>query len=494
MDYNNPTTEWVNGKIQTLAKDIVENGGIGTAGKRIIQQISQVVMKDNWLFNQFGKQLQGTGARTNILEYQTRRGWRNTDKNAWRNFGFNQAPSFLTENLQVKERIETSLEWNIKDLQDTEKGTEKLVGLLKSALMEELQVEFEKRVLNKLKDLAKNGKTLVSDDILGNEADYPAAAGYSITVDISSVEATQATIDRMVNLAYKMGKQENPIIYRPNKSKWMWIINTELDAAIQKAGGFREFIGDDAWKRALNNQPTKMLNEIPVLVSNELDATQPFYLVPRQGAFGNIELFYTTLPTGFHTREDFQGESATNKFFKIESDEFAINTSYWATKMGLFAFGTMGTGLTDVNIHFQGSNVATGETTAQYRINGGAAEDYSIYLIDHNYVETPITDTLVVDGTMTLIELGALDTGSYMLQIRDADGFNITTSQTYYVRNRASEIGTNQETTATPTHKEVEKEAPVSKKEIKAAEKEAIKAEVETKVEEAKAEAIKETK
>lgn len=487
MGKTNPAIKLAEGNIKSIAKDIVENGGIGTNAKRMIEEAARAILEAQFLFNKFGRQLKGTGSRANILKFLTRRGWKELNKNAWREFGFNQAPSFLTENLVVDKAIETSLEFNLRDIEDTEKGVDKIVEILKSALMEELPVEYEKRFIALLNE-AKEGKDLISDDILGNEIDYPKATGKSVSVDISTDEKTKETVINMIKFSNKFQKQENPMLYRPNKSKWMWVMNVDMETAINSAGGFDTFYGDASWERALNNKPFKMLNGIPVMVSNELYDDQPFFFIPRQGAFRNIETFYTTLPSKFWTKEIPQGESATNMMYKIESDYFSMQLSYWAIKMGLFGYGTMSNGVKELNIHFTENNIETGATKGKYTIDAdGATTDYNIFLIDHNFVETDKGHPAVIDGTETEIDLGVLTTGSYMLQIRDAEGFNLFTSATYYVRSKASTKGTNQEqsgTINTDALREDAKTSTVNEVEVKA----------ETIVKEAKEDAKKETK
>ncbi len=449
MGKTNPALKLAEGNIQAIAKDIVENGGIGTNAKRMIEETARAIIEAQFLFNKFGRQLKGKGARSNILTYTTRRGWKELNKNAWREYGFNQAPSFLSENLKVDKAIETSIEWNLRDIEDTEKGMEKIVSILKDALIKELPVEYEKRFIALLNE-AKAGKDLISDDILGNEKSYTKAFGKKIDVDISTNDKTKETVDKMIAFSNKFQKQENPLLYRPDKSKWMWVMNVDMETAINKAGGFDTFYGDESWERALNNKPFRVLNGIPVMVSNELYDDQPFFFIPRQGAFENIETFYTTLPSKFWTKEIPQGESATDYAYKIESDYFSMQISYWAIKMGLFGYGAMVNGVKELNIHFTENDIETGATKGKYTIDAdGATTDYNIYLIDHNFIEIDKGNPTAIDGTETEIDLGKLSTGSYMLQIRDKEGFNLYTSATYYVRSKKVVEGTNQEQSAT---------------------------------------------
>lgn len=436
----NETQVWAEGKINSVAKDIIANGGLGTSAERVIEEIAQAVISDNFLFQKIGRRLKGSGARTNIITHSTRKGWRPTNKNNWLTYGFNQAPSFLTENLVVKERIETSLEWNKADMMNTERGLNKLIDILKSALLIELPIEFEKMFILKLVDVAENGKTLISDDILGNEADYPVALPYVIETDFTNTNKTIESISKMIELSNRMGQQENPLLYRPTKDKWMWVLNVDTHSAIQSAGGFKEFIGDAAWKRALNNDQVDMLNGIPVLVSNSLEQDQPWYLVPRPNAdLGNTQMWYMNTPDNFFVREAFQGESASNMFYKMESSEFAINISYWATKMGLMGVGknTMKHKLAITDYH-----LPDGKAVVNYE---ALTEVASIVLIDQNYIETDL-GAPVVDGTAQTIELADLATGTYMVQMRDVNGFNLSTSISFYVINNTITTGTNQET------------------------------------------------
>lgn len=437
---NNKTTQWATGKIESVAKDIINNGGLGVAAKREIEEIATAIIVDDFLFQNISKRLKGTGARTNIITHTGRAGWKSLDKNAWREFGFNQAPSILTENLTVTERIETSMEWNEADILDTEGGYEKIVDILKNALTVELPIVFEKLVLSKLKDVAKNGVTLVSDDILDNEATYPTATGFGLATSFDTVEDTQESITAMINLSNKMGQQENPLVYRPTKDKFMWVMNLETHSKILQAGGFKEFLGDDAWKRALNNDSVDMLNNIPVYVSNALGDDQPWYLIPRPDAnLNGTQFMFFNAPDHIYSRDDFQGESASNRFFKMETSEFAVNVSYWAVKMGLFAYGTTGA---SYEAGFTVENADDGTATVTYSATALATD---MVLVDtKNYIEYP--QEITADGTEQTLELTGLATGSYHIQMRDAAGFNLYTTATQYIRNKGTEGGTNQET------------------------------------------------
>lgn len=507
MNKNNPAYKLAVGNIEAAAKDIVENGGLGTNARRFISEAARAIIDATFLYNESGRQLQGTGARINVLEYTTRRGWTDLDKNDWNEFGSNQALSFLTENLIVDKQIETSMEWNEWDIKDTEKGVEKIKSMLMAALMEELPVEYEKRYINLWKDIILNGKELRSDDVLGNGATYPTATGREVVVDTSDEAATQETIKKIVRLHNKMGKVENPIIYKPGKNKFYYIMNTELATEINFVGGFDKFYSEEAWERALNNEAFALLNGSKVLVSNELPEDIPFLLIPTPGAFENIEIMYTTLPTEFKSDIIRQGESVSNKMLKIESGYFSMQASYWAIKFGLLAFGTMGANSYGapkaVNIHFESSDSSNGATIAKYSLDATntslTTTDFTIWLVDHNFIEKNVGGTMVINGAETELDLGNLNTGSYMLQIRDADGFNIETSATFYVRNKNHITGTNKEvsgTVSTDTQKaevDFKEDTKSLKQDTKEKAKETIADEVAKKVEDAK-EKAKETK
>ncbi len=448
LNVNNPAYQLAEKKVPTIVKDIMENGTIGTEGERLIEQVAKAILKETYLFNTMGRQLRGKGARLNKLKYTTRKGWRQRAQKEWKEFGNHQTIAFLSENLTIKETLETSYGWSKYDLKDAKAGAEEINNILMSMLTEELPVEFEKRVLNGLRNATINGVELNNDQ--GgtiNGVQVPNAFPKKVVVDTNydDDDNVKKIINSMIGLSIRMGQQETPLTYRIKLSgKYEWLINPQLDAAIQRVGAYQSFSGDKAYERLLNNMPTKALNNIPVIISNELAEDQPFILRPKSGAFRNIEFIFTTLPTSFFTRADFEGSSASEMFFKSESDEFAINFSYWATRIGLWAAGVVDEtkGIKFMNVHFKSSDFETGDTVGEYTITAPSSRTFNIYLIDmQTYSETKVVDSasIKVDGTATEISgMDNLAPGSYMLQIRETiDGveWDIHTSATYYVRN-----------------------------------------------------------
>lgn len=462
---NNETRAVVEGKINTLARTVLENGGLGSATKRVIEDIAKTVISENLFFNKVSNRLRGTGARVNKRMYTTRAGWTTRDRagNAWMEWGFNQTISVLSENLIVNQTVETSMEWDLTEYKDGEIGFEKLVSFLKNALMEELPVEYEKRFLNTIKNLMLNGVELQSDDVVGNGIDYPTALPQYITVNYDTIENTKATLKEIIRVTNRMGKIENPVIYRPNKTKWKFYMNTDFATAINEAGGFQQFYDSTAWERALNNTQQLLLNGIEVEIHNNLEDDQPFLFLPKMGSFPNIDLFFTNIPENFYVREDYMGQSASKKFLKIESSEFAINVSYWAVKLGLVLMGRTGTNamsspkLANIHISEYGDE---GAFTYKYTLDGSnlaVGTAFDIVLVNNRTFEESVLTTLTTTAEVSTIETTGEETGtatgSYMLQIRDSSGYNITTSPTFYIRNLASDVGTIREDLSESTTK-----------------------------------------
>ncbi|MFV0534920.1 MAG: hypothetical protein ACK5MR_14870 [Cumulibacter sp.] len=107
--------------------------------------------------------------------------------------------------------------------------------------------------------------------------------------------------------------------------------------------------------------------------------------------------------------------------------------------MGLCAYGTTGA---SYEAGFTVDNADDGTATVTYSATELATE---MVLVDtKNYIEYP--QVITADGTTQEIALADLATGSYHIQMRDANGFNLYTTATQYIRNKGSEDGTNQET------------------------------------------------
>jgi len=63
----------------------------------------------------------------------------------------------LTENILVDKYLESKIRWNTEDFSDTEAHLDQLISIVKSAILEELPIEFEKRIIQMLKGAFING-------------------------------------------------------------------------------------------------------------------------------------------------------------------------------------------------------------------------------------------------------------------------------------------------------------------------------------------------
>lgn len=439
INRNSPAWKLAEKEIPTIAKDVLENGEIGTAGIRLVQSISQAVIKENKFYNKVGKRLRGSGARTNLLQYFTRKGWHPRQRDENFDFLGMSSVNALSENIKTDLLLETEGTYSVLDLKDTEKGFEILWNMLINAFMVELPVEYEKRAIDLLEQVKANGVKWNNDNNIDATA-LPEVVAISYATDAD----TKTALATILNLVNKKTRMENPLIYKPEIFKWELMITPEFDDAIQRIGAYEVVGGDKTYGNFLSNKPTKFIKGgLPVDIDNSLPISTPFVFKAKSGAFNNIDLFYTNLHTNMLSRMDFIGQSAELKFAKFNTDEFSFQASYWAVKTGLIVYGSNADyNVSNVQLGFKGQTtllIDNGGFELDYKIKATDASALKIVLMNDQFeeVDLVLAGAVVIDGTLTSIPFATanLPTGSYTMELRDGTDLVYRTA-TMVIRNK----------------------------------------------------------
>lgn len=451
---NNPSWELYEGTIPTVIKDIQENGTIGTASKRILENIATAVIKDTFFFNDNSRKLRGSGAKLNKFSLFTRKGWRERKNEDYLDedydfFGMGY-PSVLSENIPVKESIEADFQWDEWEQKDTEAiEYERLDSFFKNALLEELPVIYEKRYIQTILDSINNGVQLLDDKNTGASVFVP-----QISISYNTEEETKSAIKSLKNVINKLIQLDNFLVYKPNRNKWVVLVNNRFDDALQELGAYQAFgdriVSNKKTEGYLSNTPIKFIKDsVQVIMLQELPEWIPFIVWPKNESFNNIALLYTAPPTSFKSRADFIGKSASKKFFRIESDSFTNGKiSYWATRAELWFVGINGGGaITSVSAWFSNNIQENGTVDVNWELETTASPaDITINVWSlANPIEPVATFTpTVVDGTTETQTIANLDSGSYQIEIRINENVDasfpverqIYASAIYQVRNK----------------------------------------------------------
>ena len=366
---NNPAQELKEIAVNAIAKDILENGQIGTASKRYIDQIAKTSIKSTWIFNELATNLKGSGARLGKLINSVRYGWHERNVSADYDFAGMQEMGALTENILVDKYLESKIRWNTEDFSDTEAHLDQLISIVKSAILEELPIEFEKRIIQMLKGAFINGVDWNNDQGL--------VANQKLNVDnidFSSEEKTKDALDTMAKRVFDIRRLDNPMFYQPDSSEYTMIISPELDWTFQKIGAYAVNGALGSYENFLGNKPTKvLLTNIRVMITPAMPKEMPAMLI-------NKKTYYNALPNKMHARADYIGSSSTEMFQTIETGAFAFQMSYWHAKFsGIAAFFDTNAIAKGLTAYFKDMDVETGDVTCAYKLKGVSDTDASNY-------------------------------------------------------------------------------------------------------------------
>lgn len=426
MDKNNPSQELTNVDIIAVAKDIQENGEIGTASKRNVDRIMKATIKQTFIFNNMSENVRGVGARVMKLINSVRQGWSERDVSKDYDFEGIQVLGAITEDIIVNKYLEAKIKWNTEDFADTEAELDKLVSMIQSAIFEELPIEFEKRIIAMLRDGFTNGVDWYNDQGLVAKAILPVH-----NLDISDETATKASIKTIAKSIFNIKRLDNPMNYQPLEKTdhgYFMLISPEVDFALQEVGAYVVVGGDRTYDNFLGNKPTKILvNNIPVVITPAMPQDMPVMAMTRK-------TYYTALPTKMNTRAGFIGVSPTEMFWTTETGAFAFQMSYWnAMFSGIFAMVDTNAIAKDIRAFFKDVNQNTGDATIEVYITGVAetvATDYRVRVYNQygKLIGSEYTPASVVGGLDTFTLVNQVS-GTYLIEVVFVGG---TTEQVLY--------------------------------------------------------------
>lgn len=457
IDKNNPASMLTTGRINTLLKDIEYNGSKGASTNRFLQAMVNAVLKQNFWFNENSLKLRGQGARTNELIIQNRSGWAELEESRNRDFNGLGEPVALSEQFRADQSIQSGFQYNVYDFEDTEFGLSMLVEKLKKLIMEEIPVEIEKRAVNKLMEGIDNGVPLINDkDTSGDTKFQPEVIEITFTDDTT----TKIAINEILQAIVRKRRLQNSLLYKPDKEKFILLINPEFDIAIQNVGAYAVFGGDKTFQSFLANKVPKFIyGTVPVIVIEELPNVLPALIWPKDDQFNNLALMYMSLFQKVRARVDFIGQSVESKFFKIVAHDFGVDLSYFATKAGIWtAFKDLQRVAEYPTTYFlaqDNNSYTTGDMIVEFNIQAVGDPLASRYRLQLTYTdgfevigeyEVGTNGELVSGTTYQLTktewpDLGNLRPGSYAIEIIYTDGASVETdlyrTSNYLVMNKS---------------------------------------------------------
>ena len=446
MDKNNPTYKLAEKAVDRVVKDVSINEVIGAQTKADFSIAVLAVLKDSYYFNALGGKFT---TPNNYLRYKGREGFHERDRNNGFSFEGFAFPKIMEEKIILDQFIESEMMWDNIDLKDIAGDGGAVKDQMMNAILVELPIEYEKRVLAKLVEAVHNGVSLHNDQGLTKTALVPA-----ITLDLSldTDEIRKSNLRSMITLHNNLMRTDNTLIYQPPKDKWEWIITPELDAQLQELQAFQIMTGDKNYDNALNNKPTKLLNGSLVTIDQALPREIPFMLKPVNGAFNNMQFIYTNLPSEWQSRADYVGSSTELMFFKQNNTSpFSIQLSYFATLAQTWAVGLDSNAVAkELRTYFSPTDPTNGELTGNYSITGVQDTDNTNYQVrvvgnEFNTVGSK-TPTLIAGVSETIvIPTGSAPAGSYNIEIWYEGSATFTgnerlihRSATYMHRNRTN--------------------------------------------------------